>query len=104
MAFTPEHVTILEQHSKHWETLSQGGYMANLDAQSFEALQRVHNEALSSAHFTRWCSACVADMVRTIYTAYERHLEQSTKTDGNVQQTTTNKGRGRKRTVLGAQQ
>lgn len=74
MSFTEQHKIILEKHKHHWDSLKQVGFMRNLDKPVFDELQQVHNEALSVQHFSSWCGECVADMIRTIYTQYDKQI------------------------------
>ncbi|WP_343668710.1 hypothetical protein [Chitinophaga sp.] len=73
MKFTVEHIKVLEQHKGHWESLTEVGFMRNIDKPVFDALQRVHNEAISEVHYSRWCGECVSEMVRIIYTQYDKY-------------------------------
>lgn len=75
MNFTDEHRVILEQHRHLYDCLTTAGYMRNIDRPVFDALQKVHNEALEPAQYLPWCGECVADMVRILYTNYDRWLE-----------------------------
>jgi len=75
MKFTDTHVIVLERHREHWGTLKKAGYMKNLDRSVFDELVKVYHEAIANVSFTHWCGACVAGMVRGLYTAYERWQE-----------------------------
>lgn len=72
MSFTPEHIEILERHREHWDTLTQAGYIRNLDEPVKKQLQQVYWEAVGPQRFTLWCGDCVADLVRQLYTQYEQ--------------------------------
>ena len=72
MKFTEEHVEVLERYKEHWETLRTAGFMRNVDRPVFDDLQNVHNEALGPVQYTHWCPSCVADLVRILYTNYEK--------------------------------
>jgi len=74
MSFTEEHKAILEKHKEHWESLREVQFMRNVDKPVFDDLQRVHNEAIGVYWFSPWCSSCVADMVRILYTQYDKTL------------------------------
>jgi hypothetical protein len=90
MKFTAEHVEILEQHRGDWETLKTSGFMRNMDRDTFDQLQNIHNEALGPAQYTHWCAVCVADMVRILYTNYDKWAN---KVEGGTP-AVTNSGRG----------
>lgn len=72
MNFTVEHIKVLEKHKEHWHSLQSVGFMRNIDKPVFDALQKVHNEAIQEVHYSRWCGECVADMVRNTYTQYDK--------------------------------
>ncbi len=78
MNFTPEHIEVLEKHKEHWTSLKEAGFMRNIDRPVFDALQKVHNEAIAIVHFTHWCGECVAEMVKIIYGHYERYQDAQT--------------------------
>jgi hypothetical protein len=72
MKFTEEHIEVIERHKGHWETLRTAGFMRNVDRPVFDELQNVHNEVLGPVQYTHWCPSCVADLVRILYTNYEK--------------------------------
>jgi len=75
--FTEEHKVILDKHRHHYNSLTQLGFMRNIDKPVFDELQQVHNEAIGVQHFTHWCGECVADMVRIIYLNYDKQAEST---------------------------
>lgn len=72
MSFTQAHKKVLEKHRHYWDSLRTVGFMRNLDKPVFDELQQVHNEAIAVQHFTHWCGECVADMVRILYTQFDK--------------------------------
>jgi hypothetical protein len=78
--FTEQHKEILSNHRHHYDSLTQVGFMRNIDKPVFDELQKVHNEAIGVAHYTHWCGECVADMVRIIYVNYDKQLQAETST------------------------
>jgi hypothetical protein len=76
--FTEIHKEILDRHRHLYDSLTQLGFMRNIDKPVFDELQQVHNEAIGIAHFTSWCGECVADMVRLIYVNYDKHVSGET--------------------------
>jgi hypothetical protein len=73
--FTENHKEVLDRHRHLYDSLSQLGFMRNIDKPVFEELQQVHNEAIGIAHFSSWCGECVADMVRIIYVNYDKQVQ-----------------------------
>lgn len=71
MTFNSEQVAILEKHRHHWESLQKLGFTKNLDKTIFEDLQGIYNDVIGKQHFSPWCSACVAELIRMLYTVFE---------------------------------
>lgn len=72
MNFKEEHLPILEKHQHHWDGLRNVGVMRNLDAPVKQELQAVYNEAVGPERFTPWCGDCMCEMVRLLYTSFEK--------------------------------
>ncbi|GEP95552.1 hypothetical protein [Chitinophaga cymbidii] len=81
MNFTEEHIPVMEQHRHHWTGLRDVQVMRNLDRPVIDSLQKIYNEAVGPQRFTPWCSECVADLVRLLYTQFEKWEGQQQKAE-----------------------
>lgn len=70
----------LEANFHHWVTLRDAFYLRGLNAMERDGMLQVMREEFSPNYSTDLtCPACVADMVRLLYTLYERwKAEQAT--------------------------
>ena len=61
---------ILDNHSSHWYTLRDAGFIKNLSKSIVEDLQKVYNEEVD-ANFkvNQWCMSCVSEMIERLYKA-----------------------------------
>lgn len=69
-------IEILEKHKHHWFTLKNAGYINNLDYPVKLEIQSVIQAELDPHyHENLWCGECLTNMIRRIYTHYEKYLE-----------------------------
>lgn len=59
---------ILDNHSQHWHTLRDAGFIKNLTRSVVEELEKVYNEEVD-ANFkvNKWCMSCVSEMIQRLY-------------------------------------
>ena len=76
----PESIQILEKHAEHWRTLSKAGYVKHLDHTTKKELEKVYQDEIDPTfHGTLWCGECVVEMIRKVYTRYEKWQEEDAK-------------------------
>jgi len=71
----PENRAFIEKHRNHWITLRDAFYLRSLDGGTRSEMQRILGEEFAPGYNTDlWCGPCVTDMVKLLYTNYERWL------------------------------
>lgn len=74
---TPSNKATLDKHYHHWVTLRDAQYLRGLNIHEREDMVRVLREEFWPGYtYDEWCSSCVADMVRTLYTRYDKWLSE----------------------------
>jgi hypothetical protein len=70
---TPSNITTLEKHYHHWITLRDGQYLRGLNIHEREDMLRVLREEFWPGYtYDEWCGSCVADMVKEVYSRYDK--------------------------------
>jgi hypothetical protein len=65
-----EHKDYLEEHIGNFHTV-QNGYVRNLDIQLLNMYEHIYRSYLDPNFvLTKWCSSCVMDMLKRLYTHY----------------------------------
>jgi hypothetical protein len=60
--------TILDNHSQHWHTLRDAGFIKNLNKSVVEELEKVYNEEVDiNFKVNKWCMSCVSEMIQRLY-------------------------------------
>lgn len=63
-----------------WRTLRDAQYLRGLNIHEREDMVRVLREEFWPGYtYDEWCGSCVADMVRTLYTRYDKWLSEQPK-------------------------
>lgn len=76
----PENKEFLEANYHHWDTLRKADFIRNLSGNERSDMQRVMGEEFQPGYATDlWCSPCVADMVRHLYTRYDQWKAENEK-------------------------
>jgi hypothetical protein len=76
---TAESIQILDKHRSHWLTLRDAGYIKQIEYKDKKELEKVYQDEIDkNYHENLWCGACVADMIRRLYTTYESQQIQAT--------------------------
>jgi hypothetical protein len=66
-----EHKQYLEANKVNWEMV-QSGFVRNLDLPLLKMYEHIYRKYLDSNFIlTIWCSNCVMDMIKRLYTYYE---------------------------------
>lgn len=74
---TPSNKATLDKHYHHWRTLRDAQYLRGLNIHEREDMVRVLREEFWPGYtYDGWCGSCVADMVRTLYTRYDKWLSE----------------------------
>lgn len=60
--------TILDNHSQHWHTLRDAGFIKNLNKNVVGELEKVYNEEVDvNFKVNKWCMSCVSEMIQRLY-------------------------------------
>lgn len=77
---TQQSIDTLERHKHHWITLSKAGYLRGLNQYEKNELTDVARLEFFGAGYNPdwWCGTCAYEAVKSIYTQYEKHLNNGT--------------------------
>lgn len=74
---TDQQIATCEKYKSYWISLRDAGFMANLPTGAIGEIQKVYHETQGSYTFTAWCPVCVMELMKAVYTYYEKFLNQT---------------------------
>jgi hypothetical protein len=79
---TPSNIATLDKHYHHWLTLRDGGYLRGLNVHERTDMHRVLQEEFWPGYvYDEWCGSCVADMVKEVYSRYDKWKAEQPKAE-----------------------
>lgn len=74
---TPSNKTRLDELYGFWRTLRDAQYMRGMNYREKSDMLRILREEFWPGYtYDEWCSSCVADMVKALYTRYDKWLSE----------------------------
>lgn len=69
---TPTQKQFLENTRPHYTTLVQAGFLQNIGQQEKDGLLEIARVFAPGYQANLWCSPCVCDLVKYVYTQYDK--------------------------------
>lgn len=74
---TKEHIRFLEQNRHHWTAWEKAQIFNQLDSSVRNGMLNIYREYWDGGYIANlWCSPCVVDLMKKLYTNYDKYLQQ----------------------------